>query len=90
MDTPLVIDSEDAARLAAALSRLTGESLTASVVGALNERLARAEQARDAQDARSLARAIRINADREGRHLDRVPSYGWCSMPGGVSGGAVR
>jgi len=84
MDTPLVIDSEDAARLAAALARLTGESLTASVVGALNERLARAEQARDAQDARNLARAIRINADREGRHLDCVPAYGWCNAPGGI------
>ncbi len=90
MDTPLVIDSEDAARLATALARLTGESLTASVVAALGERLAREEAARDRQASRSLARAIAINAAREGRHPDCVPAYGWCTVPGGTPGGAPR
>jgi hypothetical protein len=80
MDTPLVIDSEAASRLATALASLTGQSVTATVVAALGERLAR-ETARDAGAARSLVRAIAINADREGRHLDCVPTYGWCNAP---------
>ena len=42
MDTPLVIDNADAFRLASQLTVLTGESLTATIVAALNERLERA------------------------------------------------
>jgi hypothetical protein len=84
METPLVIDSEDAVRLASALSELTGESLTETVAAALSERLAREMEARERAAARNLARAIAMNVSREGRLLDCVPAYGWCSAPGGL------
>jgi hypothetical protein len=78
MDTPLVIDSEDAVRLASALSALTGESLTATLVAALNERLQREEATRRRQATHSLSRAIAANCRQEGLHLPRVPVHGWC------------
>ena len=81
MDTPLVIDSEDALRLASALSALTGESLTASIVAALGERLEREQAAREREAARRLARAIAVNMRQEGRYLTAVPAYGWCRTP---------
>jgi hypothetical protein len=78
MDTPLVINNEDASRLAAALTRLTGESATASIVAALTERLARERGERDSDAARSLSRAIAANIRQETQHLSRVPQHGWC------------
>ncbi len=83
MDTPLVIDSEDAVRLASALTALTGESLTASLVAALNERLAREQAARRRQATHSLSRAIAANCRQEGLHVPRVPAHGWCRMAAG-------
>jgi hypothetical protein len=87
MDTPLVIDNEDALRLASALAELTGESLTASIVAALDERLARERATRQRQAAHSLSRAIAANVRQEGRHLTSVPAHGWCAM---ASGGRFR
>ncbi len=83
MDTPLVIDNEDARRLASALTALTGESLTASIVAALQERLAREQDARRRQSARHLGRAIAANIRQEGRHLACIPDHGWCQTTGG-------
>jgi hypothetical protein len=87
MDTPLVIDNEDAMRLASALTELTGESLTASIVAALGERLAREREARRRAAAESLTRAIAANIRQESWHLARVPAYGWCAT---ASGGLRR
>jgi hypothetical protein len=78
MDTPLVIDSEDALRLASALTALTGENLTASIVAALGERLERERESRQREASRVLARAIAANVRQEGLHLARVPDHGWC------------
>jgi hypothetical protein len=83
MDTPLVIDSEDAIRLATALAALTGESLTASLVAALGERLERKKAARQRQSEHSLSRAIAANLRQETLHLPRVPVHGWCQMAAG-------
>jgi hypothetical protein len=83
MDTPLVIDSEDAVRLASALTELTGESLTATLVAALKERLERENAARRRQAAHSLSRAIAANLRQEGSHLSRVPLHGWCRTAAG-------
>jgi len=80
MNTPLVIDSKDALRLASALTALTGESLTDSIVAALGERLEREHEARQRAAARSVTRAIAANIRQEGRHLARVPQHGWCRM----------
>ena len=57
MAAQLNIKSEDAYRLAAELSALTGESLTTSVTAALRERLERERRARD-----RLARRERVTA----------------------------
>jgi hypothetical protein len=78
MDTPLVIDNEDAIRLASQLTALTGESLTATIVAALNERLTRERETRQIEAARSLSRAVAANVRQEGRHLASVPDHGWC------------
>ena len=83
MDTPLVIDSEDAVRLTSALAALTGESLTASLVAALGERLEREQATRRRQAAHSLSRAIAANSRQEGLHLPRVPTHGWCRTAAG-------
>jgi hypothetical protein len=83
MDTPLVIDNADARRLASALTELTGESLTAGIVAALTERLAREREARQQQAARSLTRAIAANIRQEALHLPRVPVHGWCQTTAG-------
>jgi hypothetical protein len=83
MDTPLVIDNEDAVRLASALAELTGESLTASIVAALGERLAREEASRRQAAGRTLTRAIAANIRQEGRHMAGVPAFGWCGAIGG-------
>ena len=84
MDTPLVIDSEHAVRLASALSALTGESLSAAIVAALDDKLKREREARERQEAQHLARAIAINARQQGRHLACVPDHGWCRTPEGL------
>ncbi len=78
MDTPLVIDNEDALRLASQLTALTGESLTATIVAALGERLERERESRKREAAFSLSRAIAANVRQEGRHLACVPDHGWC------------
>jgi hypothetical protein len=78
MDTPLVIHSEDALRLASALTALTGENLNAIIVAALNERLERERASRQRAAGNSIARAIAANIRQEGRHLARVPDHGWC------------
>ncbi len=83
MDTPLVIDNEHALRLASALTELTGESLTASIVAALTERLHREREARQHEAARSLTRAIAANIRQEALHLPRVPLHGWCQTAAG-------
>jgi len=87
MDTPLVIDNEETLRLASALTELTGESLTASIVAALNERLARERAARQRTAAQALTRAIAANLRQESLHLARVPVHGWCQT---VNGGQPR
>jgi hypothetical protein len=78
MDTPLVIDNEDALSLASQLTALTGESLTATIVAALNERLHRQRESRQLDAARSLSRAIAANVRQECRHFACVPDHGWC------------
>jgi len=81
MSTPLVIDHENAVTLASSLAALTGESVTASIVAALSERLARERQARVAAASRAMAHAIAVNLRAEGRYPTQVPAYGWCRPP---------
>jgi hypothetical protein len=83
MDTPLVIDNEEALRLASALTELTGESLIASIVASLGERLAREREARRRAASEILTRAIAANVRQEGQHLARVPAHGWCATASG-------
>jgi hypothetical protein len=83
MDTPLVIDNEDALRLASALTALTGESFTASIVAALTERLHRERETRQHEAGRNLTRAIAANIRQEALHLPRVPLHGWCQTVAG-------
>jgi hypothetical protein len=83
MDTPLVIDNEETLRLASALTELTGESLTASIVAALHERLARERASRQRTAGQALTRAIAANVRQESRHLARIPDHGWCQTVGG-------
>ncbi len=78
MDMPLVIENEDALRLASALTELTGESVTATIVAALNERLARERETRRQAASVSLGRAIAANIRQESAHLARVPVHGFC------------
>jgi len=61
MGTQLNIKSDEAYRMASQLSELTGESLTAVVTKALQERLSRVE-AEDSIEAR-LAKVREITAD---------------------------
>jgi antitoxin VapB len=84
MDTPLVIDNEDALRLASALAALTGESLTAAIVAALGERLEREQAVRHREAERRLSRAIAANVRQEAGHLARVPDHGWCRVADSV------
>ena len=72
MGTQLNIKSDDAYRLASRLSELTGESLTAVVTTALQERLARV-QAADDTEAR-LARVREITADIRARMDKPLPT----------------
>ena len=60
MGSQLNIKSDDAYRLASELAALTGESLTAAVTAALQERLDRKRQAlmADARDPKALANRI--------------------------------
>jgi hypothetical protein len=87
MDTPLVIDNQDALRLAAVLAELTGESLTASILASLEERLARERASRQRTAGQALTRAIAANVRQESRHLARIPDHGWCQT---VHGGLPR
>jgi hypothetical protein len=87
MDTPLVIDNEAAIRLASALTALTGQSLTDSLVAALGERLERERATRQTEAARTLTRAIAANVRQEGLNLARVPAHGWCRMAAGGAAG---
>ena len=72
MGTQLNIKSEDAYRLASKLSEMTGESLTAVVTRALQERLSRVE-AEDSIEAR-LARVREITADMRARMDKPLPT----------------
>lgn len=77
MGTQLNIKSDDAYRLASRLSALTGDSLTAVVTKALEERLARVEQA-DSVEAR-LAKLREITADIRANMQHPLPTsdHGW-------------
>jgi hypothetical protein len=80
MDTPLVINAEDAPRLTSVLLELTGKSVVADLCGRLQgERVAHQGAA-----AQALTRAIAANIRQEGRHLSSLPSYGWCATAVGV------
>jgi antitoxin VapB len=72
MGTQLNIKSEDAYRLAAELSELTGESLTAAVTAALRERLEREQGARG-REAR-LAEIRRIAGEIRAHMRKPLPS----------------
>ena len=77
MGHQLNIKSDDAYALAAALSALTGESLTAAVTAALRERLEREHKARDRQHKIDRIRAI--TADIRANMAHPLPSsdHGW-------------
>jgi antitoxin VapB len=87
MDTPLVIDNEDAIRLTSALAALTGETLSVALVAALRERLEREQVIRWHDAQRRLGRAIAANLRQEGLHLARVPNHGWCRIAEGAPRG---
>lgn len=58
MAAQLNIKSDEAWRLATELAALTGESLTAAVIAALREKLAREHHARDRAQREILLRAL--------------------------------
>lgn len=72
MGTQLNIKSDDAYRLASALSELTGESLTAAVTTALEERLKRLQAAQDIE--MRLAQIREITADMRARMDKPLPT----------------
>jgi antitoxin VapB len=72
MGAQLNIKSDDAYRLASQLSALTGESLTAAVTTALQERLERVRKAEDIETR--LARIREITADMRARMDKPLPT----------------
>ena len=74
MGAQLNIKSDEAYELASRLSKLTGESLTEAVTGALRRRVAEEERERDLErrkaEIRALAAEIRAELTRDGEPLD--------------------
>lgn len=66
-NTSLNIKDPEAHRLAEAIARETGETLTRAVTEALRERYARVHQ----RDSEALAEDIRAIADRAAAHIKR-------------------
>ena len=73
------IKNEETERLARALARETGESLTAAIRRALEERLARLERRRSPAQRRALAevicRQVQALPDLDGRSADEILGY---------------
>ena len=67
----LSIKTEEADRLARALSRLTGESMTEAVTKSLKERLTRERQSREARNA--LPKRLKDHAARLRKDYDLGP-----------------
>lgn len=82
---PLSIKDPEADRLARALAKETGESLTQAIVGALRERLARERRSRAQPARREKLRAIRESMRdvprKDLRSEDEILGYGPDGLP---------